>query len=546
VLLAFDQDGKPGTLAAVEKALYGLTRAGFEVSAEWWDGVQAKGIDDLLAAGMRPEVVPAMVAAVRARDGLTGPDADAAAGVEDEPEPAPWPTGLFPPVLETFLAEAAEATSSPPDFAGLTMLVTAGAAVGNSRAVCLRENVWLEAPRFYAANVGDPASGKTPAMDAVLAPYQTLQLRQLSQWRAARDAYDQAKGDYEQAVKENRTLPEDQRQPLPPVPEEPADPERFIVVEATKESLAPLLEQNPRGLLMPQDEGTGWVHGMDMYRGGRGNDRQFWLSAWSGKSYIVDRKAQGVVPVSIPRPFLNVICGLPPDLLNEFADRRNRKDGFLDRVLFVMPRALAGTDWTETTVSAASREAWKNTLTRLRQLAMQETEDGVPGYRAVNLSPAAKAAWVAWYNAHGAEIRSPDLPAQLIGPWGKLKSYAARIAVVLHCVWLVQSHADEGDLGAACLERALRLVDYFKSHLRAVYARLRRPPEENELLEAVDWLRRGGGRCTARQLVRVRTVANTDRAKKLLKELTERGYGRLEWLEAKNGRKVQWFVFDPS
>src|SRR5262245_25376543 len=37
VLLAFDQDGKRNTVAIIETALYGLTRAGFEVVLEWWN-----------------------------------------------------------------------------------------------------------------------------------------------------------------------------------------------------------------------------------------------------------------------------------------------------------------------------------------------------------------------------------------------------------------------------------------------------------------------------------------------------------------------------
>jgi hypothetical protein len=545
VLLAFDQDGKPGTLAATEKALYGLTREGFEAALESWDGAAAKGVDDLLAGGRQPEVIAGPQAFVRVRDALAGPQEEHQAGPDADPEPEPWPAGVFPPALDAFCQEAAEATGAPPDFVGLAMLVTAGAAVGNSGALRLKPNVWYESPRFYAACVGDPASGKTPAMEVVLKPYQALQMKLLAQYKVDKGTFDKAQAEHEQVARDNRALPENQRRPLPAVPVEPQLPERFLVVEATKESLAPLLEQNPRGLLMPQDEGTSWVRGMNQYRGGRGNDKQFWLSTWSGKAYLVDRKAQGVVPISIPRPFLNVICGLPPDLLNEFADHRGRNDGFLDRVLFVFPRSSPGAYWTEATVSEAAEGAWGTTLAGLRKLAMQPMDDGTPGYQAVNLSPAARGAWVSWHDAHVDEMRSAELPAQLIGPWAKLRSYLARIALVLHFAWLLQTDGDEGDLQAATVERAVKLINYFKSHLRLVYARLRQTPEDSELLEALDWARKHGGRCTALQLLRARKAANAEKARKLLKELAERGYGRIDSLGAKNNKKVEWFVFDP-
>src|SRR5262249_41034169 len=161
-----------------------------------------------------------------------------------------------------------------------------------------------------------------------------------------------ADAEYERAVKEHKAQDEDERGDPPAPPEEPAEPERFVTGDATVESLAVLLEKNPRGLLMPQDEGAAWVRGMGQYKGGRGNDRQFWLSAWSGRGHLVDRKSQGTVAISIPRPFVNVPLGLPPDMLGELADHQGRNDGFLHRVLFTFPKAAAGTDWTDETVSA--------------------------------------------------------------------------------------------------------------------------------------------------------------------------------------------------
>src|SRR5262249_20121019 len=209
----------------------------------------------------------------------------------------------------------------------------------------IREHIWLESPRFYAANVGDPASGKTPAMDTVVKPYHAVQLRVIKEFKDAKAEYEKAQADREQVAKENRALPEDQRQPLPPLPTEPARPERFVTVDVTVESLAPILEENPRGLLNQQDEGVAWVRGMGQYKNGRGNDRQFWLATWSGKSHLVDRKTQNGVPISIPRPFVNVICGMPPDMLGELADCRGRNDGFLDRILFAFPRCAGAADW---------------------------------------------------------------------------------------------------------------------------------------------------------------------------------------------------------
>jgi hypothetical protein len=160
---------------------------------------------------------------------------------------------------------------------------------------------------------------------------------------------------------------------LPPKPNKPAL-ERSVVVDATTEALATILARNERGLLMVSDELTGWVERMNAYRGGKGSDRQFYLSCWSGETAIVDRKSQSE-PTIIRHPFLNVLGGIQSDLLAVLADARRRADGFMDRILFSFPEIKLGDEWTDLGVDAASRDAWKNALDQLLTLKMQEDPD---------------------------------------------------------------------------------------------------------------------------------------------------------------------------
>src|SRR5262249_61259499 len=108
----------------------------------------------------------------------------------------------------------------------------------------------------------------------------------------------------------------------------------------------------PRGLLTYVDELVGFVRSHGQYKGGRGNDRQLWLSVWSKKGLAVDRKSQGGTVISVPRPFAAGLGGLQPDMLNELEDRSRRHDGFIHRVLFVLPPPVPEMKWTNDTVSA--------------------------------------------------------------------------------------------------------------------------------------------------------------------------------------------------
>src|SRR5262249_57727938 len=97
------------------------------------------------------------------------------------------------------------------------------------------------------------------------------------------------------------------------VPPEPVKPTlyRIMVNDATVESLAPVLSQNSRGVVMIRDELAAWVTSANQYKGGRGTDRQFWLSNWAGVAATVDRKQQAA-PIIIPHPFVSVVGGIPP------------------------------------------------------------------------------------------------------------------------------------------------------------------------------------------------------------------------------------------
>jgi hypothetical protein len=543
VRIAMDQDGKAGTLAAIEQAVIGLADEGFEVVVEWWDGAVAKGIDDLLAAGGRPEVLDGLNTLARMRRLRAEPRDEAE--VPAAP-PAPFPVDVFPPALADYCRQVAAATATSADFAGTAILATAASAIGNSRALVVKDGSWVEAPRLYIANVGEPSSGKTPSTDIVLQPYQQIQFELLANYKAALEEFEQSQDEYDRCLKENRTVPADERQPLPPEPTKPPRPERTIVRDATVESLAPLLERNPRGLLMPCDELVAWVRSQGQYKGGRGNDRQFWLSTFSGSPHFVDRKSQDGIPVSISRPFVNVIGNLPPDMVGELTDANGRSDGFLHRILFAFPDAAPAAAWTDATISPAASQTWEDTLHRLRALDMTESADGVLGHRPIHFGPHGKAAWVAWWDRHAAEMQHPAFPPELYGPWGKLRTYAARFAVVLHYLFVLHGDETEGKVSADTIDRVVRLIDYFKSHVRRVYARLQRTPQDEQVERVLAWVRQRGGECTARDLVRSKIVTPTDAARKVLRELAAVGYGRTEVRNATKGNKTEWFVLDPG
>src|SRR5262249_26545391 len=303
----------------------------------------------------------------------------------------------------------------PIDFLAHAQLAVAAAAVGASRSVFLGGD-WFESTGLFAGVIGPPGSAKTPALGAVVGPVYRIQQTRDVEHEQAEQVYEQELEEYEAAVKAAKAAgktkkpgndPPAEGDPpaVPPKPGKPV-PVRIITSDATTEALAPILKQSPRGLLMHRDELSAWVKAMDMYRGGKGADRQFFLQVWSGQDVVVDRKAQGTRPVFVPHPHVTVMGAIQPDLLGELADARGRHDGFLDRLLLVYPDAAVGQPWPEQRVGRRVIASWEKVLRRLYRLRMREKGDGTCWPKVLKLTDEAAGTLKGWWAEHLAEMKS--------------------------------------------------------------------------------------------------------------------------------------------
>ena len=201
----------------------------------------------------------------------------------------------------------------------------------------------------------------------------------------------------------------------PPGPEPPQ--RRAIVKDITREALALILADNPRGVLCDPDEASAWTGAFNEYKGKGGSDRQFWLSVWSCTPVSVDRKG-GRESTYVPYPFAGVVAGMPPAMLGSLSEARGRDDGFLDRCLFAFPdrSAFPPQHWTKAELSEAAEQDWADVVSRLFAMPMlrdPDTETLRPFD--VRLTPEAVGPWAEWFNAHADESDAPDFSDDMAG-----------------------------------------------------------------------------------------------------------------------------------
>lgn len=370
------------------------------------------------------------------------------------PPPEPFPLDVLPIPARDLAEAVALSIGCPVDFPAVASLAAASGLIGRSASLLVKPG-YFESASLYLALVGGASSGKSPAIRAALAPIREIGGELHAEWRKALDAWKRA--------------PEGDRGDKPA-------PARIDTSDPTTEALGPILAANPRGLIVTPDEMTKWIMGMDQYKGGKGGDRPFYLSAWGGEPVTIDRAKHASEPIMVPHPYLTVVGGMTPDMLGEVSEGRGREDGFSARLLFCYPDRVQR-PYSEAGIPEAVADGWRDLAARLRDRPMRDLDKG-PAPHVAKMTPEARGAWAAWCQAHRHEQEADDFPDSLDGAWGKLEAYAARLALILHLMDLAgdptgPSGGEPPELPRRIIDDAARLVAYFKSHARRVRAAMR-------------------------------------------------------------------------
>ena len=108
--------------------------------------------------------------------------------IHEPPSVLPFPINVFPPSLQAYCREVAEAKLVPPDFVGELMLVVAGAAIGQSINVKVKRD-WTEPPLLLLVLVAPPGRTKSPVIRTVVNPLTQIDRRLRDEFKKAYQAW---------------------------------------------------------------------------------------------------------------------------------------------------------------------------------------------------------------------------------------------------------------------------------------------------------------------------------------------------------------------
>ncbi|WP_426061205.1 DUF3987 domain-containing protein [Hymenobacter sp. B1770] len=434
-----------------------------------------------------------------------------------------FPTSVFPKPLREYI-EHGSSQNYPDDFVGAALLACLATAIGASHELEVNAN-WHEPTTLFIAIVGDAGVRKSSSLNYAMKAIRTRQKQQIQAHMLAIQQYDEQMRQAK-ANKDSCALPE-----LP-------SGEQTIVEDATVEALIGLLAQNPRGLLNFRDELASWTRDLNRYRAG--SDEQRWLSLWSAGSITYNRKTQA--PLFVERPVVSVLGGLQPAVLSEVFGQGKSENGFSDRVLFAYPNPIARCV-VKVSVPITIREAYASVFERL--FALSHISDGDSEYapHLIPLDHEARAAFEQWSEDYiNRKINDPNTPAREKGVLSKLEAYLLRFALILHITAYVCK--EEGSceaISASSICRAMRLVEYFKSHYDKIAASSSPLPDTDKV---INWIREKGGTVTKRDIYRAKVGGLDTQAKATAFILDHVGLGVLvaEEVPQKHGGPSQTVV----
>lgn len=464
----------------------------------------------------------------------TGQAAKPGLGAPDSPceilQYHPYPVDALPEVLRRFVTTASHALGVDPCMLALPMSAMLASCIGTTRTVRVKES-WREPCIIWTGVVAESGTKKTPSQQAVLKPLRRIQRRRFDEHAQLRQLHDQELLDYEERLKRWKQK-KSKDENAPTKPEAPACI-RHIISDSTTEGLAPILQNNLRGLLLVRDELAGWMGDMDRYSGSKGGDAPRWLSIWSSEPITIDRKTSDTIYVDSPA--VSITGGVQPGVLRRMLGIEHREDGMAARFLYAMPADLPDV-WTDADIPAQTEQALEQIVEGLLELRHDHDADGHPCPVDVQLDAEAMKQYIRWHDDHAQ--RTGEHTGDLRAAMAKMKGYALRLALVLHMARMV-SGEDVGEaIDHTSLESATKIIDWHIQEARRIYGMLEENDEgrnQRELVELVRRLADPERGITANDLRRrTRRFQTTVEVEAALDKLVAAGVG--EWVVPHGGR----------
>jgi len=319
-----------------------------------------------------------------------------------------FPIEIFPKPIQSYILDANKTLDSNIDYMGCSLLWGVSSIVGNSCCIEVKAG-WIEFANIWVACVGSAGVGKTPSISMATRPFERINSELISSYPRKHKAWEDSNGDEENEPK----------------------PEQFIVNDITIEALVAIHGKNPNSMGMFREELDGWVKNMSRYS--NGSDLPFWLTTWSGKAVSMNRKSGNSY---LPRPFIPILGGVQPAILESFSTEENKSNGFLDRILLCCPEIkIEMYNSNEMDVTAIQYyDDWVKRFYNSISMDIKKDADEEIIPNKFRFNDEAKYEWEKIYNQISIMQNSDEENEYMKSMLPKQKSYIPRFTLLIHLI----------------------------------------------------------------------------------------------------------------
>ncbi|MDR2811267.1 MAG: DUF3987 domain-containing protein [Tannerellaceae bacterium] len=360
---------------------------------------------------------------------------------------AEFPVGIFPAKIQRIIHEVYECQSYPIDYTAASILTAIAVGIGNTHLIQMKQG-WVESAILFVALVGRPGANKSHPLSFAMKPFIDFDYRQNLEFGKLYAKYEQ---DISMSKKERQDAGAEE------FPQEPIR-KRFLASDITPEGLSYIHAQNKRGLCLWSDELSAWFKNFNRYN--NGSEEQFWLSVFSAKTVISDRK-HAKSSVFITRPFIPVIGTIQKNILSDLAKGDRSSNGFIDRILFVMPPVQRKTRWSNKEISGNLELEWHTLMNKLISLECSLDENNEIQPSIITFSEAARKQLYRWQHQH-AELCDGIGNEILLGIYCKLEIYIIRFCLVIQITRWLCGECEKEQIDTESVQKAILLTEYFK------------------------------------------------------------------------------------
>jgi Protein of unknown function (DUF3987)/Bifunctional DNA primase/polymerase, N-terminal len=247
------------------------------------------------------------------------------------------PLHVFNEKFQALIERTAQGAGVTPAHVAVPLIGIVSSLIGIARCIKATSS-WIQPMTCWTTVVGFSGTGKTPGLNVTKRCLKQVERDNKNADDARRRAHETKKESATAARERWKKAVKDAIEtnvPAPPIPIEATDPGKYIpqklyVSDGTIERLGELLQARPQGILLIRDELSGLFTNMSRYSSGQ--DNEFWLEAWNGDSFNVERMGR----VShVDHLLIGIAGGMQPDkLVTSF---EGDHDGMYARVLFAWP-----------------------------------------------------------------------------------------------------------------------------------------------------------------------------------------------------------------